>query len=115
MGRDDVLKIEVRFCYYFRHCILILNLTSGLVLLHLPRGDLIPAESVKVLHLDVVLLAVVVAPHPLDVDVVVTFPLARMNAEIGIETTIDETVVETALAAPMTGEIHISDVCISCL
>jgi hypothetical protein len=80
-------------------------LTSGLVLLHLPRGDLIPVESVKALHLDVVLLAVVVAPHPLDVDVVVTFPLARMNAEIETETTIVEIVVETALAARMTGEI----------
>jgi len=66
---------------------------------------LIPVESVKALHLDVVLLAVVVAPHPLDVDVVVTFPLARMNAEIETETTIVETVVETALAARMTGTV----------
>lgn len=78
------------------------HLNSGPELLRLHLGALTPAVSVSVLQLGVVLLAVLVALHLLDV-AVVTSLLARMTAEIETETTIVETEA-TDPAAQMIGK-----------
>jgi hypothetical protein len=104
IGHDDVLKIEVRGPI-LTILWLLLTLPSGLVLLRLPRGDLIRAKNVNALQRDVALLAEVDALLLLD-EAVATTLLARSLGEIVTETMIDETeVIETVLEARMIGQL----------
>ena len=90
LGRDDILKIEVRLNTLLLNFLANANLHSGPAHLRLLPGALIPVVTVNVL-LVVAPLAMVVAPLLPDVVVVVISLLARMIAET--ETTIAETAV----------------------
>jgi hypothetical protein len=78
---------------------------SGLELHPLPHGASTPAASANVPHLDVAPLAVVDAPHPLDVAAeAVTTPHARMAVvTVTVTTIVGTVVIVIALVVQMTG------------
>lgn len=119
IGRDDLLKIEVR-----KFLILIIfaanSNSSGHVLLLVLHGDLILAVNlvVEIVSLVVEVVAldpldVVVEPHPPVVAVVVNTPLARMIAVIATMTVV--TVVEIVLAALKIGKLRNINLVLLCI